>query len=96
MNIFGNTDGIPVILNREDTFEELNDKFPGLVKKKVLFTLKSKFNKKLLEIYMVHVDVELIRFGILVDGVDSHQVLNFNGQTSDFLEYELKELVKTA
>jgi hypothetical protein len=48
MNIFGNTDGIPVILNREDTVEELNDKFPGLVKKKVLFTLKSKFNKKLL------------------------------------------------
>ncbi len=94
--MFGNTDGCPVILNREDTIEELNDKFPGMVTKKVLFTLKSKFYKKLLEIYMVKVDVELIRFGILIDGMDSHQVLNFNGQTSDFLEYELKELVKAA
>jgi hypothetical protein len=41
--MFGNTDGCPVILNREDTIEELNDKFPGMVTKKVLFTLKSKF-----------------------------------------------------
>ncbi len=89
MNILGNTGARHVILDRRDTLQELNDKFPGLVKEIKLFTLKSKLYQKLLEVYMIKVDVELVRFGILFDGIDSHQVVNLKGKTSDYIEYEL-------
>ncbi len=81
-NILGNTDARHVILKREDTLEELNNKFPGLVKKKVLFTLTSKFYQTLLEVYIIKVDVDLVRIGIQVDGVEKgwpRMVTDFNG-----------------
>ena len=49
---------------------------------KVLFTLVSEFNQTLLQVYMIKVDVELVRFGILVDGEDLHKAANTNGQQS--------------
>ncbi len=45
---------------------------------------------------MIKVDVELVRFGILVDGVDLHHTLNTNGQTSDVIVNQLMELLRTA
>jgi hypothetical protein len=35
---------------------------------------------------MIKVDVELVRFGILVDGEDMHMKPNINGNTSDLIE----------
>ncbi len=39
---------------------------------------------------------ELLRFGILVDGVDTVMKKNLHGQTSEFIEHQLINLVKTA
>ena len=63
-------DPLPVLLERDDSLEELNNKFPGLVKEKILFTFTSEFRQKTIKIYMIKVDIELVRFGMLVDGVD--------------------------
>lgn len=63
-------DPLPVLLERDDSLEELNTKFPGLVKQKILSTFTSEFCKKTISIYMIKVDIELVRFGIQVDGVD--------------------------
>ena len=45
---------------------------------------------------MMKVGEELVRFGILVDGVDTHMKTNLHGQTSEFIEQKLIALVKTA
>jgi len=63
-------DPIPVLLERDDSLEELHEKFPGLVKEKILFTLTSEFRQKTIMIYMIKVDIELVRFGMQVDGVE--------------------------
>jgi hypothetical protein len=72
-----------VNLDRNDSIEQLSQKFQGLVKQKTFFSLKSEFHKTELQLYMIKIDVELVRFGILIDGVDTHQLVNTNGQTSD-------------
>ena len=56
--------------------EELHQKFKGLVDRKILFELVSGFHKTVLKVYMIKVDVEFVRFGILVDGIDKHKVTN--------------------
>ncbi len=58
----------PVILNREDSFEQLQQEFPGLAERSVACVLTSEFYQTELNLYMIKVDVELVRFGILVDG----------------------------
>ena len=65
-----------VILDREDSLEELHQKFKGLVNRKILFELVSGFHKTVLKVYMIKVDVEFVRFGILVDGIDKHKITN--------------------
>ena len=45
---------------------------------------------------MIKVDVELVRFGLLVDGVEYKQVANVNGSLSEQIENELAKLLKTA
>ncbi len=65
-----------VILDREDSLEELHQKFKGLVNSKILFELVSSFHKTVLKVYMIKVDVELVRFGILYDGIDKYKVTN--------------------
>ncbi len=72
----GRGDYRSVILNREDSLEELHQKFKGLVNRKILFELVSSFHKTVLKVYMIKVDVELVRFGILVDGIDKYKVTN--------------------
>ena len=62
----------------------------------VLFTLTSKFKRTVLEVYLIKVGEELVRFGILVDRVDTHMKTNLHGQTSEFIEQQLISLVKTA
>jgi hypothetical protein len=42
------------------------------------------------------VDVELLRFGILVNGQDLHRKISTNGLTSDALEKMLIEITITA
>jgi hypothetical protein len=56
------------VLDRNASIEKLNQDFPKLLKVEVLFTLISEFYQTLLQVYMIKVDVELVRFGILVDG----------------------------
>jgi len=63
-------DPIPVLLERDDSLEELNNKFPGLVKKKMLLGFLSEFYHKEIKIFMIRVDVELVRFELEVDGVN--------------------------
>jgi hypothetical protein len=96
MWILANSGARPVILDRGDSYEQLSQKFPGLVERRVLFTLTSEFYQTKLQLYMIKVDVELVRFGILVDGVDLHQTLNTTGQTSDVIECQPMELSRTA
>ena len=43
----------------------------------------------MLQVYLIKVDVELVRFGILVDGVDTHKIANINGQISTLIEKQL-------
>lgn len=45
---------------------------------------------------MIKVDVELIRFGILINGQDMHLRTIRNGLTSRQIEYELIEQMKVA
>ena len=62
----------------------------------MLFRLTSEFFKTKLHVYYIKIDVEVIRLGILVDGVDTHQKLILNGATSDVIENEMTELLKLA
>ncbi len=62
----------------------------------MLFKLTSKFKRTLLEVYLIKVGEKLVRFGILVDGVDTHMKTNLSRQTSEFIEPQLIALVKTA
>ena len=40
---------------------------------------KSLFYKRAISIHMIKIDVELIRFGVLVDGVEQHVLTPLNG-----------------
>ena len=57
-----------VILDRYDTLDQLNQKFPGLVRQEILFTLVSEFYDKRIDVYCIKIDVEVVLVGILVDG----------------------------
>ena len=61
-------DSRAVILDRYDTLDQLNQKFPGLVRQEILFTLVSEFYEKRIEVYCIKIDVEVVLVGILVDG----------------------------
>ena len=45
---------------------------------------------------MIKVGEELVRFGILVDGVDTRMISNLRRQNSEFIEEQLIALTKTA
>jgi hypothetical protein len=45
---------------------------------------------------MVKLDVELVRFGIFIDGEDLHKTPNINGQQSDAIENQLIDLLQVA
>ena len=92
----GRGDYRSVVLDREDSFEELHQKFKGLVYRKILFELVSCFHKTVLKVYMIKVDVELVRFGILVDGIDKHRVTNVYDLFSKGIEQHLSSLMRTA
>ena len=62
----------------------------------VLFKFTSEFRKTLLQVYAIKVDVELVRFGILVNGEDLHQKIPTNGLKSVGLEQLLVDIIKTA
>ena len=81
-----NTDCQPRIFHGDESLDRLNFKFPGLTQRKVLFTLTSNLKRTVLEVYLIKVGEELVRFGILVDGVDTHMISNLRGQTSEFIE----------
>ena len=53
--------------------------FPGLVTFQILFSLKSDFYKQNIGLYLIKVDVEMVRFGILVDNADLHKALCYDG-----------------
>ena len=82
MQILNESEAQHVILNRLDSFEQLNIKFPSQVKRKILFSLTSEFFQKSIQLYIIKVDVEPVRFGLLVDGQDSNQITTINGSTS--------------
>ena len=42
---------------------------------------------------MIKVDVELVRFGILVDGEDLHRMTPYNGQNSSGIKHGLMRLM---
>jgi hypothetical protein len=67
-----------------------------MVDQRVLFTLKLEFVGTRLQVYMVKVDVEVIRLGILVDGEDLHKSIIPNGRMSDDVEEELAQVLKQA
>ncbi len=56
------------MLDRKERLPELNQKFPGLVKQKTLFTFVSEFYERKIEVYCLKVDVEVISLGVQVDG----------------------------
>ncbi len=56
----------------------------------------SEFHQTLLQVYLIKIDVELVRFGILVDGVDMHKIANINGQISTFIEEQLISILRKA
>jgi hypothetical protein len=45
---------------------------------------------------MIKVGEEMVRFGILVNGVDTHKITNIHGQSSHSIEEKLIGLFKTA
>ncbi len=92
----GRDDYRSVVLDREDSLEELHQKFKGLVHRKILFELVSCFHKTVLKVYMIKVDVELVRFGILVDGIDKYKVTNVYDLFSKGIEQHLGSLMRTA
>ena len=82
-------DSRAVILNRYDEPPELNQKFPGLVKQKTLFTLISEFYERKIEVYCVKVDVEVIFLGVQVDGkLEGSEVMRI-GSDSKHVEKSL-------
>ena len=83
----------PVLLDRNDSFEQLSQLFPNLVDRIVLFSLTSEFYKTQLQIYLIKLDVELVRLGILINGEDLHKTPNIIGQTSFAIEQQLKQLL---
>jgi hypothetical protein len=42
---------------------------------------------------MIKVDVEIVRFGILIDGADLHKVICYNKQSPDEIREALKKLM---
>ena len=58
-------------------------------------TQTTEFYKRLLQVYLIKVDVELVRFGILVDGKDMHMMMPTNGDKSEAIEQKLIKLMKT-
>ena len=53
-----------------------------MIKVKMLASRMTEFEKRFLQVYMIKLDVELVRFGVLVDGEDLHMMTPFNGQQS--------------
>ena len=68
------TDWFCRFLNRNDSYENLVMEFPCLVDRKILFSCQTQIKLQTIQLYMIKVDVELVRFGILVDSVDVHKV----------------------
>jgi hypothetical protein len=71
----------------------LEREFPGLVTFQILFSLKSDFYKQIISLYMIKVDVEIVRFGILVDSADLHKALCYNGASSEKIRETLYKLL---
>ena len=67
--------------------------FPDLLKVQILASLNSEFYKRTVKLYMIKVDVEIVRFGILIDGADLHKVLCYNGQSSSEIRDALIKLM---
>lgn len=57
--------------------------FPGLVEREILSARLTKFKSQIIRLYMIKVDVEVVRFGILVDGKDEHKFVLTNGDNSE-------------
>ena len=56
------------------------------MEREILFRLESEFYQTELKLYIIKVDVELVRFGILVNDEDMYMKLNINGCKSDLIE----------
>lgn len=49
-------------------------------------TRTSEFHKRKLEVYLIKVDVEFVRFGVLVDGKDTKLTVSDCGENSQSIE----------
>ena len=64
---------------RDAPINSLKEDFGDLVQVTELLARTSLFYKRKIQLTMIKVDVELIRFAVLVDGVEQHVIIPTNG-----------------